>query len=390
MEELKNLITEREGQIREIEKEIEEYQRQIDQKIGEASTLKNEIKRLETVVKKLNADIRLTQRKLNSSELAIEKLGIEIGEKTSDIAGRKKELAAILREFSEAESDSLAETLLKHKKLSDFFTSLQYLENLEAAIGSDLEALKILKLELEERQAEEKTAKERLENLATELEDRRAIQTNTQQSKNQLLAATKNKEVEYQKLLREREKKRAEITEEIRKTEDELRLLVDPSSLPLPRPGILAWPVQIPKITQGFGKTTFSESAAGDVYGKNGHNGIDLKAAIGTPILAAEEGKIKGTGNSDTVCPGGSYGKWIVIEHPNKLATLYAHLSLIRTSAGQEVTRGEIIGYSGDTGYTTGPHLHFTVYDARTVEVKASRVCGFLPYGGYIDPMIYL
>ena len=117
---------------------------------------------------------------------------------------------------------------------------------------------------------------------------------------------------------------------------------------------------------------------------------MDLRAAVGTPILSAENGIVKGTGNSDIQCPGGSYGKWVLVEHPNKLSTLYAHLSFIKVSTGQEVKRGEVVGYSGDTGYTTGPHLHFTVYDARTVQIKPSRVCGLLPYGGYLDPIVYL
>jgi len=106
--------------------------------------------------------------------------------------------------------------------------------------------------------------------------------------------------------------------------------------------------------------------------------------------MAAEDGVVKGSGNSDIACPGGSYGKWILIEHQNHLSTVYAHLSVIKVSQGEAVKRGDLIAYSGDTGYTTGPHLHFTVYDARTVQMKSSRVCGILPYGGYLDPILYL
>lgn len=230
--------------------------------------------------------------------------------------------------------------------------------------------------------------KKNSERLSYELKDRKTVQGNARNNRNQLLKITKNEEAEYQKLVREREAKRAEILAEIRSVEDELRLLIDPSSLPAPRSGVLAWPVPNPKVTQRFGRTSFATQT--DVYGANGHNGIDLRAPVGTPIYAAEDGAIKSTGNSDKACPGGSYGNWIVIDHPTRLATLYAHLSLIRVSPGEEVKKGELVGYSGDTGYTRGPHLHFTVYDARTVELRQSRVCGILPYGGYLDPLIYL
>src|SRR3989338_5985180 len=388
VDELKESIQEREGQISEIEAEIEEYQRQIDVKVAEVGTLKNEILRLEALLKKLNAEIRLTQSKIQASQLTLEKLNIEIGDKSEEIEEQKEALGEILRSIYESESESLVEILLKHRALSDFFGNLRQIENLEAAVGKDLEVLKTLKKELEEREAQELAAKKKLDDLSLELKDRRAIEEAGRQNKNQLLKITKNKEAEYQKLLREREKQRASIIEEIREIEDELRLLIDPSSLPAPRPGVLAWPLAAPKITQGFGRTDFALNT--DVYGEKNHNGIDLKASIGTPILSAEDGVVKAAGNSDLICPGGSYGKWILIEHPNRLATLYAHLSHIRILTDSNVARGDIIGYSGDPGYTTGPHLHFTVYDARTVQIKPSRVCGLLPYGGYLDPMVYL
>ena len=389
IDDLKSSITERESQIKAIEAEIEEYQKQIDENASKANTLKSEIKRLETIVKKLNADLRLTQKKINASELTLEKLSLEISDTTQHISSKEKALAATLRALYERESDSLIEILLRYGKLSDFFAGAEYIENLESAVNVERNALIALEKDLKEKKQEEEAQKKKQESLKSELEDRRAVQQNISKSKSQLLTATKNKEAEYQKIVREREKKRAEILDGIRKIEDELRLLVDPASLPPPRSGVLAWPTANPKLTQGFGQNTFASSQS-DVYGKNGHNGIDLRASIGTPILAAEDGRVKSTGNSDVVCPGGSYGRWILIEHPNRLATLYAHLSLIRTATGEEVKKGQVIGYSGDTGYTTGPHLHFTVYDARTVELRSSRVCGTLPYGGYLDPLIYL
>ena len=114
--------------------------------------------------------------------------------------------------------------------------------------------------------------------------------------------------------------------------------------------------------------------------------------------MSAGSGTIMGIGDTDRVCPGASYGKWILVKHPNGLATLYAHLSLVKVVANQTVATGEVIGYSGNTGYTTGPHLHLTVYVADAVQIiqKKSQVCGgtytlpVAPTNAYLDPLIYL
>jgi len=388
VDDLKSQIKNREDQIASIEAEIAEYQKQIDAKVLEAGTLKHQISSLIAEIGKLNAEIRLTRGKIYASELSLEKIELEINKKADEIEDKKASLSGIMRSINETDYESLVEILLKHKDLSDFFSDIRNIESLEGAVKKELSELKDLKRDLEIKEADESSIKSSLVDLAAELSDRKSIEETYKKKKDQLLRDTKNKEAEYQKLVREREIKRAQILEDIRKIEDQLRLLIDPTSLPAPRPGVLAWPVLNPNITQNFGKTDFAKNT--DVYNQNSHNGIDLRAPVGTQILAAEEGIVKGTGNSDIVCPGGSYGKWILIEHPNHLSTLYAHLSVSKVSSGQGIKRGELIAYSGDTGYTTGPHLHFTVYDARTVQIKSSRVCGSLPYGGYLDPILYL
>ena len=82
-------------------------------------------------------------------------------------------------------------------------------------------------------------------------------------------------------------------------------------------------------------------------------------------------------GNTDQSCQGVSCGKWVLIKHANNLSTLYAHLSIIKVSGGQQVETGQLVGYSGDTGYATGPHLH-GVFASEGVEIKSyrSKICG--------------
>ncbi|WP_139651244.1 murein hydrolase activator EnvC family protein [Raoultibacter phocaeensis] len=85
------------------------------------------------------------------------------------------------------------------------------------------------------------------------------------------------------------------------------------------------------------------------------HNGIDLGASEGTPIVAAASGTVSYVGDY------GSGGKAVKINHGSGLVTIYMHMSSQAASIGQQVSAGDVIGYVGSTGYSTGPHLHFQV-----------------------------
>lgn len=86
------------------------------------------------------------------------------------------------------------------------------------------------------------------------------------------------------------------------------------------------------------------------------HNGIDLRAPIGTPVYAVADGMVEVAKNN----PGG-YGLYVVINHKDIFGSLSAHLSQYNVSPGQKVKAGDIIGLSGNTGDSTGPHLHFEI-----------------------------
>jgi murein DD-endopeptidase MepM/ murein hydrolase activator NlpD len=118
----------------------------------------------------------------------------------------------------------------------------------------------------------------------------------------------------------------------------------------------LIWPVQGP-VTSPFGWR----------WGRM-HEGIDIGVPYGTPIHAAASGTIIYCGWES------GYGNLTVIDHGNSLATAYGHQSSIAVSCGQQVTQGQVIGYVGSTGHSTGPHLHF--------EVRVN--------GAPVDPMGYL
>lgn len=100
------------------------------------------------------------------------------------------------------------------------------------------------------------------------------------------------------------------------------------------------------------------------------HQGVDIAAPSGTPVMAAAEGEVVRAGFNR-----GGYGNFIEVRHPNGMTSFYAHLSRIDVSAGDHVDQGERIGRVGSTGRSTGPHLHFEVRRAGD-QVNPERVLG--------------
>ena len=86
------------------------------------------------------------------------------------------------------------------------------------------------------------------------------------------------------------------------------------------------------------------------------HRGVDLRATFGTPIVAAADGRVVSAGWS------GGYGRLVRLAHSGGMETMYGHMSRIAASSGEIVRRGQIIGYVGSSGLSTGPHLHYEVH----------------------------
>jgi murein DD-endopeptidase MepM/ murein hydrolase activator NlpD len=114
-------------------------------------------------------------------------------------------------------------------------------------------------------------------------------------------------------------------------------------SAPASSSGALAWPLSGP-VTSPFGMR----------WGRM-HEGIDIAASEGTPIHAAAAGRVIYCGWEE------GYGNLVVLDNGNGVATAYAHQSSIAVSCGQDVAQGDVVGYVGSTGHSTGPHLHFEV-----------------------------
>jgi murein DD-endopeptidase MepM/ murein hydrolase activator NlpD len=109
------------------------------------------------------------------------------------------------------------------------------------------------------------------------------------------------------------------------------------------------WPVE-GRVASSFGEREDPINGEGAF-----HTGVDIDAPYGTPVRAAGDGDVTGAQM------GAGYGREVTLDHGHDVMTLYGHLSAVAVVPGQHVTRGEIIGYVGESGRATGPHLHYEV-----------------------------
>ncbi len=415
-EELQGQIETKNAEIKKLEAEAEKYRVEISTKQEQGKTLATELGRVDRTIKQLQKDISVTQTKIQKAGLEVRETGIEIKEKEAAIARLRAGLSDVVQIIAEDEQEPLLAVLLKSSAISGFLRQIENLSRTKEKMLASLGSLRTLRSELEEQKTKAEKKKNEAEDLKKILAGRNAAVANERNQRNMLLAQTKNQERLYQNLLEASEEKIEALEREVRSIEQEINVTIDPLSLPQKGSGILGWP--LPKVslkscwnggeaakncvTQFFGYTSFAR--AGGYGGRQGHNGMDFRASIGTPVFASESGVVAATGDTDLSCRGASYGKWILIKHPNNLSTLYGHLSQIGVSAGQKIDKEERIGLSGKTGYATGPHLHFTLFASQAVEIRTikSRVCGrdmILPFAGsdpasgvqgYLDPLDYL
>ncbi len=392
-EELKNKIDEKSKDIERLELEIKQYQNELNSLGKQKSSLASSIKQLDITRKKLTANISVTQNKIDKTNLKIKSLNSQISTKEDAIINNVDSISLSIKYMNELESISLPEAILSQKKISFLWNDIDSIISVNEAIKGKTFELKEVKGVLEDTRKETIDAQKELIKLKEELADEQKIVEQNTLEKNKLLKQTKNSEANYQKILKEQVAKKNALEQEVRNYESQLKFILDPSKLP--SPGVLSWPLDDVYVTQLFGKTV----AAKRLYASGSHSGVDFRASVGTPVKAMSDGTILGTGDTDTTCPGASFGKWILIEHNNGLSSAYGHLSLIKVSQGQKVSRGEIIGYSGATGHVTGPHLHITVYASSAVKVQTlpSKSCSgktltqpIAAVNAYLDPMYYL
>ena len=346
------------------------------------------------------ADLNLTKNKVGTTDLEISRFNLDITKTEADIDLNHDALRNILQTINITDDNSLVENLLRYDNLSEFWTTVEELETVKTAVKFEVDSLKDLRDSLAENKTNSQARRRELISLRNQYDSQQQVLRNNQTTKNNLLKETKNEESNYQKLLKQKRVARELMLREIRNYEAQLKFILDPTSIPTPGTPVFAWPLDKVVITQQFGGTEYAKENP-QVYGRPHHNGIDLGASRGTPIKAPLSGTVRAVGNTDLVPGCLAWGKWTLIDHANGLSTLYAHQDVISVASGDRVKTGDVIGYIGNTGYSTGPHLHLTVYATAAVKVrkfnqiKEITSCGpastpFAAHSGYLDPISYL
>jgi len=396
-DDLQQKIVERNKDISKLEQEIKSYQKEIDTLGSQAVSLAATIKSLDLTRKKLEVNISITEDKITTKNLEIQKLGTQIKGKENNIKDDQRIIIQTFATLYTADDQSLPEIILSSHSVADAWDSLDQLGILQKSIYGKITSLQQIKVGLETTKNATEKAKAELIVPNKQLTEQRTIVLSTAAEKNSLLKQTDASEASYKKLLADKKAQEAAFQQEINVYESQLHLLVNPALIPHAGSGVLSWPLDAVFVTQYFGNTPFS-TANPQIYNGKGHTGVDFRASIGTPIKAALSGVVVGISNTDLVRGCYSYGRWIMIKHANGLSTLYAHLSLETVSVGQVVRTGQNIGYSGNTGYSTGPHLHFGVYATQGVVIKKfdssiNRKGATIPiadFSAYLNPLSFL
>ena len=399
--EVQTAIDEKSRQIEELERQINEYKSQIDSVSTQAQSLNKEVTTLRTSEKVLETSLKSTNTKLEKASFTIEKNINEIQGLSQGIHENRDAIAQSIRQISMNDERSPVELFLTHATLSDFLQDYHDLAQLQNKLRGTVRVMQDRSVALAFAQNELSEKKKELQSLSGQLTDQEKIIANQRIQKDTLLKETKNKESEYQKKVLTLQQQISQITAEIRDYESKLKFSLNAKSLPAPGSQVLAWPVADAIITQRFGKTVDAKR----LYVSGSHSGVDFRAAVGTPVYAVADGTVEGIGDTDTTCPKASFGKWVFIRHNNGLSTAYGHLSLIKSSPGQVVSKGDLIAYSGNSGHSTGPHLHLTVYasngvdgeeGARVAERPSVGCTGktyrmpLAPTNAYLDPLLFL
>jgi len=270
----------------------------------------------------------------------------------------------------EAGSPDLLSVIVESSSVTDLATRAEYLDRLKGMDEAVVGRVRDLRDQVKGIVTRLRDAKDTIEAarnaIAAEEQVLAAARTSLQSHQRQLRSARADREAALAKISEHEE----ELDGSVAAIQGKIAAqLMATGSAPLPAgpikggSGAMIWPVDGP-VVSGFGGR---DIGAGYEY----HPGIDIAVPEGTPIRAALGGTVIFT---EPESASGGYGNYTCIDHGGGLSTCYAHQSSFAVSAGEAVSQGDVIGYSGCTGYCLGPHVHF--------EVRIN--------GSVTDPMGYL
>lgn len=372
-------ISDLEDQQAALQQEAQEYQAIIEEKQGE-------IEEQEEYVNALTANIATVNDEMSVIRSKIDLYNSQIAEKTENVNSLRVQsednmnlLRQRLNSIYKAGNASTLEIVLGAKDFTDFVDKVQLVESLsnydanlmdeiesqmdvigeevdslnkdKASLEEDTEALSLKQEELNDLLAENESL---LKNLYTEKDELGAIMDSNEAAQNEV-------EQQIQAYYEELKRQEEERLEQEKQEQEEQGGEYSPGEIITPGDGSGSWVWPTP----GF--TWLSSDWAEDRG--YAHGGIDIADAgiMGTPIVAAADGVVidvcnecaHNWGKYGSCGCGGGYGNYVWIDHGDGKATIYAHMTEAVAYVGQSVSAGELIGYVGSTGHSTGPHLHF-------------------------------
>ena len=360
---------------------------ELNKKIKETKESLNEVNsqkaESEDKVEDLTSQIKEYEKEINSLKSEIEQKNKEIKEmqkKLDELEEERQEKQDLLDErlitIYENGETSYLDVLLSSADITDFISKYYMVETLTEADKELIEGLEADKKEIEETK---NNLNESLKEVEDKKDEQEAIQKKLNKAKNQeekkvedLTAQSEDLEEDIEAY----EKKMKELDAREKAQEEALKHKIEQAQKEHESNSSSGSSSSGSSSSSGFIRPVKSGSITAKMYYSSGkyHGAVDFGVSVGTPVYAAADGIVVTStwGGSD------SYGYYIKIKHYNGLYTLYAHGSSLVVSVGQEVKQGQLIMYSGNTGNSTGPHLHF--------EVRVSP-------GGYsnrVNPLNYL
>lgn len=331
-----------EDQIKELEKTQKELLAKIKNIESEASETFENKQYLDSLITTVNSKIQAAEALCSELETQISDTEADIAEHEKLIEASTEKIKERMRANHEEGNASYLSVLLGAEGVDDF---LSRLEKVNTILEYDKKTL-----------AEYKTEKADLEAKKAELEDSKKLQEDT-------LATLKSDKAENERLASEAESyfsklsnDKAAATAEYNKAKAAeealdaqlqamLAQIANQNSSQVTAAGEYMWPLP----AGGYISCYFGDTDPGG----RPHYAMDIAISAGTPIYASNDGSVV------TAAWHSSYGNYILLDHGNGKSTLYAHCSGLAVSSGQSVSKGQVIGYVGSTGYSTGNHLHF-------------------------------
>ena len=364
---IKTEIDALESQKAQIDAKIDGIQAQIDANMSEIE---------KSVAQKyaIEQEIALLYEKVNAVNEQITAYTSLIADKQQELDDAMARLEALkikyrerIRAMEENGTVSYWSVLFKANSFSDLLDRLNMIEEIASSDQRRLEEIRIASEEVKQAKAELEAKKVDLEATRVELEELQKDLEAKQAEVDRILEALLAKGAEFEKWMEEAEKEASAMSSQINALEGQLSALE--------KEKYDEWASQQPSSGNNVGgtswKTPINYTAFTSAYGwrdhpiggdRRFHYGVDLAAPSGTPIYATRSGVVSYTGWY------GSGGNTVKINHQDGYITTYMHMSRYVVSTGQYVAQGQIIGYCGSTGGSTGPHLHFEIaYNGSTV-----------------------